>query len=473
MKQEVDKNLKSLAFSGIKTLFLRHLVGFIINFAGGVFLARILGPEIIGLYFISFTLLTLFRGIIEFGIRIHFIRVPCEPSQEEIKVAFTFQQGLGLLSLVFVVALVAPLAVYWYGYKELLPLVASAGISAYFYSWQNIPTTLLERKLSYAKVGIIEVSEILVFNLVSVAGAFAGVGILGLSIGNILRGLVPAILAKTITSFKPTILVNKKAFAGLIKAVSPILGSSIVIWIIMLAPPVLIGSISGAKALGIAQLAYTVLGNTVVISAIIQRVGLSALSRVQEDKERFNNAVNKTFQILALFYTPLIMGISSFSPLWVPLVYGNEWKEMSNIMLIAAIPMVIIAPFSILASALFAKGLAKIIFKQTIIYMIIYWSVMAILAKSLGALSVPIAHLLAMLSKYILIYGYKKYCGKIDYKKVIFYFLIGIAIMFISYFTVEKGNILIPSILWGLFLLMIVFPIAKHFINLSICGKQI
>ncbi|MDI6753960.1 MAG: oligosaccharide flippase family protein, partial [Thermodesulfobacteriota bacterium] len=171
MKTEIFIDIKIAAVKGGKALFFRHLTGFLINFFGGIILARILGPQILGLYFISYTLLLILRGLVDFGIKTHFIRLPLNPSLEEIQTAFTLQQILGLISALLIGTTISPFLVSWYGHEELFILAVSAGIGAYFYGWQSIPLSLLERKIEYKKVGIIEVADNLFFNIAAVMGA--------------------------------------------------------------------------------------------------------------------------------------------------------------------------------------------------------------------------------------------------------------------------------------------------------------
>jgi O-antigen/teichoic acid export membrane protein len=456
------EDLKSAVFKGGRALFLRHILGFLINFIGGLILARTLGPEILGLYFISYTIFLICRGIIDFGIKTHLIRLPSISSSEEYITAFTFQQGLAIFCSAVTLFIISPISISWYGHEELFPLIISAGIGAYFYSYHSIPLALMERRFEYEKVGIIEVSEILIFNLAAVIGVSIGAGISGLILGNILRGFLPALLSMALAGFRPRLLMDKKAIASLLKTVYPIFGSEFIVWLIVLAPPVLVGSISGVKALGMAQLAYTVLGYTMIVATIFQRISLTTFSRLQDKNEQFNNAVHKILQLLSFIYIPLTMGIASISPLWVPLIYGDKWIGMENVILIAALPVTASALFSIIFSALISKGYANIVLRQNILHAVIYWISMAILASPLEALSVPVTHLIAMSAGYIFIYGYNKYCGKLDYRFAALSFIIGGGIMFISWYSAVIGNIFIPFIGWGAFLAGSFFISAPH-----------
>src|SRR3989339_655349 len=153
---------------GGKALVLRHVFGFIVNFLGGVILARYFGPEIIGTYYISFTIFMFGRALVDFGVLTHFIRLHEEPDTAAIKAAFGLQQIIGLCYVFICAVIVVPLAAKYYAVQGISWLIMSAAVASYFYSWQSVPLSLFERKVDYKKVGIVEVSEIISFNIAAV-----------------------------------------------------------------------------------------------------------------------------------------------------------------------------------------------------------------------------------------------------------------------------------------------------------------
>lgn len=444
-------SVKALAFKSGKLLLLRHFLGFAINFSCGIVLARLLGPEILGLYFISYTFFIILRQFIDFGISTHLIRLPYSPTSADLKTAFAIQQFLALISVVAVIVFIGPFAAKWYGRGELFFLIISAGIGAYFNSWQSTPLSQLERKMEYHKVGAIEVAEIAVFNAAAVIGSAIGMGILGLALGNVLRGLVPAFMAVFLTGLWPAFSRDKKSAYSLAHETLPIVGSNLILWFIMFAPPALVGTFAGIKALGIAQLVYSLLGTTMFIATIFQRVSLTSLAKFQGNMESFNRAVQQVLHLLFVIYIPLTMGVASFSPWWVPFIYGAAWADMDKVMLIAAIPVTASALFLIILSALLSKGLAAIVFRQNVVHAVIYWIVMGLTVAYIGALSVPVAHVAAMSAVYIFISGYAKHCGHIDYKPLAAGFAAGVVAMTFSWLAVRKGNFIIPFLVWPVF----------------------
>lgn len=448
-----SENLRVLAFHGGRALLLRHLASFAVNFAGGIFLARRLGPEILGLYFVSFSLLIIFREIIDFGIGIHLIRLPFSPSQEEIKTTFTLQQVLALLVIFISLVILAPLLTKIYNQREIFFLVLSAGIGAYFHCWLKVPLALLEREFNYKKVGLLEVADIVVFNTVAVVFVLLGYGIYSLVLGNIFRGLIPALVAIFIAHLRPQFCWDKIALKSLFNQVLPIVGANLSVWLIILAPPLVVGTMAGLKALGLAQMGYSILGYTMIIATISQRLSLVIFSRVQNDIVRFNDYVHKILRFLSLIYIPLVMGLASFSPFWVPLIYGSKWLGLEKVLLVASFPVAEAALLSVFLSALFAKGLAKIVFRQNIVHVVIYWLFILIFVKyGFKEMSVPFTHLIAIQAGCIFIWGYQKYCAKVDWLSSVYFLIFGFLVAYLSWRLSSIGLILPAVILWLIFI---------------------
>ena len=454
---EETLNLKIKAIGGGRALVIRHILGFIINFTGGVVLARYFGPEIIGTYFISFTVFMFGRALVDFGVLTHLIRMHEEPDTETIKTAYGLQQIIGIFYIVICSVIVTPVANKFYSVPGISWLIISAAIAAYFYSWQSIPLASFERKVDYSKVGFVEVGEIMFFNAAAVTvGLLKNDGILGFCAGNILRGLAPALISVYLSGCKPSLSFNFHKIKELIKKTYPLFGMNINIYIVMIAPPVILGTMGGLKSYGMSMVAYVFLQYTMVIATIFQRVGLTAFSRLQNREREFDKFVNTALNLLAIIYIPILMGLASFSPFLLPVIYGPKWAGMEKIVLAAAIPLYINALMGIFTSALVARGHYKLAMRQSILNTIIYWGTMLITVKYLDILTMPVAHLCGILGAgWILVYGYNKYCGKYAYKENLIMSLLGFAVMLTGWFFAKNINVFFTAAVWVVFIVII------------------
>jgi len=452
-------NIQHKAVRGGKALVLRHVFGFIVNFLGGVILARYFGPEIIGTYYISFTICMFGRALVDFGVLTHFIRLHEEPDTAAIKAAFGLQQIIGLCYVFICAVIVVPLAAKYYAVQGISWLIMSAAVASYFYSWQSVPLSLFERKVDYKKVGIVEVSEIISFNIAAVTiGLLKDDGKIGFCAGNILRGLVPAVIALYLGGVWPSLSFNYKRIKSLVKKTYPLFGININIYMVMIAPPVILGTLGGLKSYGMSMVAYVFLQYTMVIATIFQRVGLTSFARLQKKKKEFDNFVNMSLNILSVIYIPILMGLASFSPFILPLIYGPKWSGMEKIVVVAAIPLYLTALMGIFTSALVARGFYQLAMRQSTLNTVIYWVTMFVTVKYLDILTMPVAHLCGILGAgWILIYGYNRYCGKYIYKNNLFLSLSGIIVMLTGWYLAKNESVYLTAAVWSLFIIIIIY----------------
>jgi PST family polysaccharide transporter len=431
-----NTELKKRAVKSTAILFSKHLISFLVNFIGGVILARYYGPVIMGLYFVSYTVFVISRELIDWGTQISFISHENTPDENEIRTAFTAQQIIGACLLVITTIVIAPLSRYIYKDGRIYALVLSAVLGAYLFSLIRIPVAMYEREMNYIKISVIEVSEIVFFNFVAIIMLALSYNITALVWGNVARGLAPAIIALIYKKKLPALITDFSLLKQYYISNFPILGSNFSVWLMIMAPPILVGSIAGPAALGISQIAYTALNQTTILSTILNRVFLVFLSKMQNDIKMLENYINKIFQAVSVVYIVLIFGVSCLSSFWVPLIYGNKWTGVENIMILGALPVAQTAVLLVFSSALFAVGKSKIAFYQYIISAFLYWMTMLIFVLlGFKEYSIPIANLVAAQSGIMMLYYIHKNIGKIKWigASILFYscYALSVAIWFL------------------------------------------
>jgi PST family polysaccharide transporter len=385
------------AARGGGVLLLRHGIGFAVNAVGGVVLARQLGPSVMGLYFAAYMVFTVGRQLVDFCVTPHLIRHP--ESQPHYARYLWLQRALAGSLLVVVLGGVAA-----GGLRHVAPehatdlawLVSAAALGAAAFAWQSVPVADLERRLAYRQIGWIEVLEPITFNGVAILLVLGGGSVRALSVALVLRGLVPAVAAQRLAFLPRGTRSSAAGVTRLAGELSPLVGAQATLWAILVAPAVLVGKLAGPEQLGYSQLAYSLLGSIGIPAAVFQRVTFAALSRLQDDPLRFERAVSRSLALLAGFFLPLLSLLGSFALLWVPRVCGPQWTPMARVLLVATLPVALASFLGLVYAAVLAHGLNRLVLWQNVVHGLIYWTVLASLARSLGALAVPIAHLAAL-----------------------------------------------------------------------------
>ena len=385
------------AARGGGALLFRHGAALFLNAIGALLLGRWLGPESMGLYYAAATLLVIGRQVVAFSTPTVMVRAGRDGPWDD-RSAW-LQRGLaGMLvaGTLLAVALGAATAYAPARASEYALLLVAAAVGAATYAFQAVPVARLERRLEFGRIGAIEVLDPLVFNLVAIALVYAGGSIRTLAVPLVLRGAIPALVAhRTMRGHRPA-LPSRREIAALLREVGPLVGAQAVLWVILMAPPILIGKLAGPAEFGYAYQAAALLGSVGIPAAIFQRVAFAGLVQIESDRLRFARAVRRAVSLLASLSLPLLSAIAGFSPWWVTRACGPEWQPLERLLLVATLPVALSGLVGVVYAAMLAEGRNRLVFEQNLLHAGLYWTSMAALARPLGALAAPLAHLLAM-----------------------------------------------------------------------------
>ncbi len=425
------------AIRGSWLLFGRSGVTLLVNLLGSLVAARLLGPKIWGLYAIALYVLGASQEILGRGIALYLIQRPDEPHPDEVATVWAVQQRLALIAALLICTWVILR-------RRSLPeglavLLIAAAIGAVAYAVRSIPVALLERKLVYSKVALIELLDTLTFNITMVAGAFVGQGILGLAFGLALRGIVPAATALGLARQKIHYAVSLRAARGVLSFSVPTLGINIMNVLIGAAPVVLIGRFLNVEVLGVVQLGFSLLGYMLVPVSIITRVALSAFARVQQDRAALNRAIRRTVLLVFFVLIPILTIITGLSPLWTAL-YGPRWLPMARVLLAAYPGFLLGGGLWPLSSALLAVGRPRDLFWFLALFCGAYWLVGVILLRPAGYLAMPIAWSAAhLIASPLLLYRNHQRTGSLDYSMISVAVAVGAAVTALFWLLADGG----------------------------------
>src|SRR4051794_5276712 len=133
----------SLAAKGVLALGTRQIVVWLLNFAGGVALARLLAPADFGVFAIAAFVLMAFTAFGDGGLGASLIRQESSPTLRDYRSVFFVQQAI-VFSLVAVCWILASLIVKAYGLRaDYAWFIRLASLSLLIISFQTISATRL------------------------------------------------------------------------------------------------------------------------------------------------------------------------------------------------------------------------------------------------------------------------------------------------------------------------------------------
>ncbi len=109
-----------------------------------------------------------------------------------------------------------------------------------------------------------------------------------------------------------------------------------------------------------------------LITSAIVPILFSALSRLQNDDEKFNKMYFSTQKIVSIFVFPLGIGIYLYRDLATTILLGSKWSEASDIVGVWALTSTIMIVFGNLCSEVYrAKGRPKLSFLAQILHLVV------------------------------------------------------------------------------------------------------
>jgi len=394
-------NAAGAAHAGAQMLFLRYGIGFLINIVGTIVIVRAGGPELWGSFAVSQVILTVF-ALLSHGCWGFLIQDPAPPERRIVGNCYTLQTILAIAWSLCVLAFL-PVLDDRLSSHALVPLVISTLIGGFAYGWRYVVCGLSERDLNYGVSTVSELTDIIVFNVIAVLCALAGRPLEGLIAGNLLRGTVSTFAAFRMSSRKLFFSLDRDLLSKIGKFSVPYTSFIALQWLPIYAGPVIAGSLLGIRELGVLQLAYKTMEYPRVLVTIAFRLSMSIFSRSGKGGSEIQDNMNKVLRLLFLALIPAMFLLVALGPLWIPLVYGNEWTEMSKVMLIIVFPYLTMAFMMIMSSLLSAQGNSRAAFIFYGAYNALYWPALFACSHSIGFFGLPVTEWIALIASLVLV----------------------------------------------------------------------
>lgn len=354
-----------------------------------VLLARILTPADYGLFAIALAVQLVGQRAAELGLPAALIRLEDDPSprvQSAVAgVMLIFALTLSGLLLLVAFAFV-PLAG---GSSEMLEVVAVASVAMPFYASRAMPMVLMERKLAFGRVAIVETADTLAFNGFALLAALAGFGAFSLS------GAVPAgAIAGTAAAWAIQPFTRRARLE--LDPVRPLIGFGARISVLQgiyllreLGFVSIVAAIGGAPLAGYYAMAKRLFSFPIALTSAVARVSFPTLSRDTERRpQRAAQIATYTALVAGL---PLALVAGAVQP-FIAVVLGDEWLPTTDIVLIGSLGMMLTASAcATMVSSFMAEGAASFPLRSAISETVVSLAMAILLTASLGEVGVGLA----------------------------------------------------------------------------------
>lgn len=410
-------DVKSRTKKGIAILTLRTFITQIISFfANVIFLPLFLLPSEYGVFFLVSAVINLLAYFSDIGFAASLIQKKEQLTEQDLKTIFTAQQVL-VLGLVFLAVLATPIIAAFYKFDQpALYLFWALAFCLLLSSLKTIPSVLMERKLEFNKLVIPQIFEALVFSLSSIYFAWQGFGVTTFTISVLLRGVTGLVVTYYVQPWMPGISFSLQSFRSSLRFGVPYQANSFLAMLKDDGMTIFLGTILGTHGVGLLgwaqKWAYAPL--RFFMDQVI-KVTFPAFSRLQGNKEELSLAVSNSIKFISFLVFPSLVMLVLVAPILVVIIPKySKWQEALMALSILSITSALAAVTTPLTNTLNAIGRISLTFKLMIMWTVLTWAFVPLLAISYGLNGAAAGLTLVGLSSFVAIYLISQYI-KINY----------------------------------------------------------
>jgi len=405
------ETVKKRAVKGVVVLTGRTFLLNAISLIATGLLTVFLSPSEFGVFWIVSAIVNFLAYFSDVGLAAALIQKKEKLSDVDLSTTFFVQQAL-VISLLLVLFFLTPvfMKIYSLSYNGKILLYA-LGFSFFLSSLKTIPSVILERKLQFGKLVIPQISEQLVYNIVAVVLAWLGWGIKSFTFAVLARGIIGLVIMYILQPWFPKPVLSKKSLKKLLTFGVPYQVNTLLATFKDNGMTVVLGGILGPSGIGL--LGWAQKWGQAPLRFFMDhviKVTFPAFARMQDEKEQLERSLTRSIFFISLLVFPSLIGLLILAPVLVQIIprYG-KWTP-------ALVPLTLIGINTLFASVstqltnLFnAIGKIKTTFKLMVMWTVLSWLFIPILALKYSVIGAALGYALVGLSSVIVVYIAKKY----------------------------------------------------------------
>jgi O-antigen/teichoic acid export membrane protein len=316
-------SVEKQVLAALKWTSLAKLVGQVISWGVTLVVLRLLLPADYGLMALVSMIIAVLGGIAEFGLGSSLVQAP-KLERGDLSaitgVVIVLNLGIGVL-----VALLAPLAAWFFSEPRLALLIQVASLHFALNALGTIPQAMAFRALNFRWLAWVELAAVLSSGLTTLVLAWYGYGVWALLLGSLLQNLIRTALLLRGGMPRPTFrlegLRRHVTFGGTLAAVN------LLTQIVYQSDVFIAGKLLSQQALGLYSVSVHLATLPMQkIMSVINQVTFPAVARLQHERERLRLRMLEATRLLTVFSLPALWGMSAVAPEFVASIMGPKWE---------------------------------------------------------------------------------------------------------------------------------------------------
>jgi O-antigen/teichoic acid export membrane protein len=372
-----DADLQALGRTvsrGILALVSRTVAMQIVVFGGSVALMRLLNPREFGVFAIVQSVLAIAVFFGDTGVAGALVRQKEAPTERQLSSVFYLQLAVSLALMASVIAVAGVVPRVWPdlpGDAGLLLQIMAADFV--LVSLRIPPMLLLERRLRFGALSIVDVAGSLTFYLVAVALAVAGFGVWALAAAVLTRAALVTIIVFSLSAWRPRALFAWADLRPLVRFGLAQQSRNIIALVNDAVIPFWGGRMLGITAVGYLNWARQTAYFPLKMVDTLRTVGFPLFARLQDDRALLGESLGRAIHLSA-FVTCASVGlcIGLGEPL-TRFVFSEQWLPAVPLLVVfsGAISIGFLSP--LVASALDAIGRPGVFARIALLWTTITW----------------------------------------------------------------------------------------------------
>lgn len=408
MSTNQKETLSKRATLGAVTLGIKRVIIQAIYTISNIFLARLLFPQDFGTFAIVIFAVTFFTVFSDLGLGPSLVQKKEKLGKKDLQTVFTVHFIL-VSAIVFLIFLTAPAISGFYNLgKTGVDLFRLYSLYLLFLPFKTASGAVLERKLQYSKLVIIEVLQLAISSGVTVAFAFLGFGVFSFGIGAVFGHMTGAALYFGFSPWPFKLLISKENLFALAKFGLPFQSQALLG--LFYGPAILLylGKIVGSQNLGFYQFAAGLSVIPGAVSEIVNRIIFPLGARTQQDLRFFKKIVERSIEIVSLTSLPIFFLVVTTAPAIIHFIYTDRWLPAVPALYLGLAQMAIIGYTGIFAQLLLSLGKATVMRNIGVVWAILTWILSPPLIYLFNFVGMSLAGLLVSASGLWLIFRLRK-----------------------------------------------------------------
>lgn len=317
-----NKDITNSAIIGFRWKFFSTVSIVIMQLIFGIILARLLPPEVFGIFGYAMIFVGFISIYAQAGIAPAIVQRK-NLTNEHIKVGFTLSVLLSILAT-FILWTIAPIFTKGIGTS----ILRIASLSFFLAGFGSVSSALLERKLDFKPLFWVEIlSYGIGQGVISIGLATMGFGVWSLAYGILFYTLIKSLLLMVIAPHPVGFLLKRDRVKELMHFGLGMSLARFANYGARTGDYFVIGKLLQPEALGLYSRAFQIVTiPTSYFASLISSVLFPVYSVVQDDKQRLKRGFYLSVSLVSFVTFPIMVWLFIVARKLIPIVYGSAWS---------------------------------------------------------------------------------------------------------------------------------------------------